>query len=180
MTYYAYTDGPLGRMLSTADADNLTGLYFIGQKYEAQPQPDWIEDDHLPLFTALRSQLAQYFKGRRSTFALMLAPSGTPFQKRVWQALQAIDCGATVTYGALAESIGLPSSVRAAAAAVGRNPISVIIPCHRVIGSDGSLTGYAGGLERKRALLALEAPQLALLNLNVSTDRTQSYVKEIV
>jgi methylated-DNA-[protein]-cysteine S-methyltransferase len=156
MTYYSYSEGPLGRMLFTADAHALTGMYFIGQKYQAVPQAHWSEEDHIPVFAALRAQLAQYFQGERDDFDLPLAARGTPFQQRVWQALLAIDCGRTVTYGALAQSLGLESSVRAVAAAVGRNPISVIIPCHRVIGANGSLTGYAGGLDRKRALLLLE------------------------
>jgi len=156
MTYYTYSEGPLGRMLFTADEQAVTGMYFIGQKYEAVPRSDWIEEDHIPVFTALRGQLAEYFKGERETFDVPLAARGTPFQQRVWQALLGIDCGQTMTYGGLAESIGMGSSVRAVGAAVGRNPISVIIPCHRVIGADGSLTGYAGGLERKRALLVLE------------------------
>jgi methylated-DNA-[protein]-cysteine S-methyltransferase len=156
MTYYTYGEGPLGRMLFTADAHALTGMYFIGQKYEAQPRTDWIEEDHVPVFSDVRRQLAQYFKGELASFDLALAARGTPFQQRVWEALLEIECGETVTYGALAESIGMASSVRAVGAAVGRNPISVIIPCHRVIGADGSLTGYAGGLERKRALLVLE------------------------
>ena len=156
MTYYTYTEGPLGRMLFTANEAALTGMYFVGQKYEAVPLPDWIEEDYLPAFTALRGQLAQYFKGQLSVFDISLAARGTPFQQRVWQALLKINCGTTMTYSALAESIGLASSVRAVAAAVGRNPISVLIPCHRVIGADGSLTGYAGGLDRKRALLVLE------------------------
>jgi methylated-DNA-[protein]-cysteine S-methyltransferase len=144
-------------MLFTAGTDELTGMYFVGQKYEAVPRADWIEEDHVPVFTALRGQLAEYFKGERENFDLPLAARGTPFQQRVWQALLEIECGQTVTYGALAESIGMASSVRAVGAAVGRNPISVIIPCHRVIGAGGSLTGYAGGLERKRSLLVLEA-----------------------
>jgi methylated-DNA-[protein]-cysteine S-methyltransferase len=156
MMYYTYSEGPLGRMLFTAGTEQLTGMYFIGQKYEAVPRADWIEEDHVPVFIALRSQLADYFKGKRGSFDLPLAARGTAFQQRVWEALLKIECGQTVTYGALAESIGLASSVRAVAAAVGRNPISVIIPCHRVIGADGSLTGYAGGLERKRSLLVLE------------------------
>ena len=156
MTYYTYTEGPLGRMLFTADTQALTGVYFIGQKYEAKPRPDWVEEDHIPVFTALRGQLARYFKGELSTFDLPLAPRGTPFQQRVWEALLQIECGATMTYGKLADSIGYSSSVRAVGAAVGRNPITLIIPCHRVIGADGSLTGYAGGLERKRALLLIE------------------------
>ena len=156
MTYYTYTEGPLGRMLFTADTQALTSVYFIGQKYEAKPRPDWVEEDHIPVFTALRGQLARYFKGKLSTFDLPLAPRGTPFQQRVWEALLQIECGATMTYGKLADSIGYSSSVRAVGAAVGRNPITLIIPCHRVIGADGSLTGYAGGLERKRALLLIE------------------------
>ena len=156
MTYYTYTEGPLGRMLFTAEADALSGMYFIGQKYEAKPQAGWVEEDHVPVFTALRGQLARYFKGELRTFDLPLATRGTPFQQRVWEALLQIECGATLTYGKLADSIGFSSSVRAVGASVGRNPISVIIPCHRVIGADGSLTGYAGGLGRKRALLLLE------------------------
>jgi methylated-DNA-[protein]-cysteine S-methyltransferase len=156
MTYYTYSEGPLGKMMFTADADHVTGVYFIGQKYEAAPRPDWIEEEHVPVLSTLRSQLAEYFAGARDTFDLPLCACGTPFQQRVWQALLAIECGQTMTYGALAESLGLTSSVRAVGAAVGHNPISVIIPCHRVIGADGSLTGYAGGLERKRALLMLE------------------------
>jgi methylated-DNA-[protein]-cysteine S-methyltransferase len=104
----------------------------------------------------VRAELAEYFAGARQRFDLLLAPGGTPFQRRVWRALAAIPFGATVSYLALAQSLGAPRSVRAVAAAVGRNPISVLIPCHRVIGSDGSLTGYAGGLDRKRKLLALE------------------------
>ena len=156
MTYYSYTEGPLGRMLFTADPQGLSGVYFVGQKYEAEPRADWVEEDHVPVFAALRGQLAQYFKGERGTFDVPLVARGTPFQQRVWQALLTIECGTTMRYGTLAKSIGFASSVRAVAAAVGRNPISILIPCHRVIGADGSLTGYAGGLERKRALLSLE------------------------
>lgn len=161
MRHYRYADSPLGRMLLVADQDALTGVYFVGQKYEAMPGADWSEPDPdvpaaAPLSRAQR-QLEEYFAGKRDRFELKLAPSGTPFQQRVWQALAAIPSGSTVTYGALANSIGAPRSVRATGAAVGRNPISIVLPCHRVVGSDGSLTGYAGGLERKRALLALEA-----------------------
>src|SRR4051812_15043642 len=93
MTHYTYTEGPLGRMLFTANAQALTGVYFIGQKYEAKPRPDWVEEDHIPVFTALRGQLARYFKGELSTFDVPLAPRGTPFQQRVWEALLQIECG---------------------------------------------------------------------------------------
>jgi len=178
MTYYSHTEGPWGRMLFVADKHALTGMYFVGQKHEAPARSDWVEEDHVPLFIALRGQLAQYFQGQRQVFDIPLAARGTPFQQRVWQALRTLEYGMTVSYGKLADAIGLRSSVRAVAAAVGRNPISILIPCHRVIGADGSLTGYAGGLERKRALLALEAPALGLLNLNAKAPRTQSYLNE--
>jgi methylated-DNA-[protein]-cysteine S-methyltransferase len=153
---YAYTESPLGRMLMTADERALTGLYFVGQKYEAIPALDWIEDPDHPVLEQARTQLAEYFAGHRTRFDLRLAPSGTPFQRGVWRALELIPSGTTTSYGELARSLGAPESVRAVGAAVGRNPISIVVPCHRVVGSTGSLTGYAGGLERKRALLALE------------------------
>jgi methylated-DNA-[protein]-cysteine S-methyltransferase len=159
---YRYLDSPLGRILVTADRSSLDGLYFVGQKYEAVPRSDWAEDRSSALFAQVEVELAEYFAGERTEFKLPLAFAGTPFQQSVWRELGRIPCGTTVTYGGLAESLGAPRSARAAAAAVGRNPISIVVPCHRVIGSDGSLTGYAGGLDRKRALLALEAAQAPL------------------
>src|SRR5262249_8745013 len=122
MTYHSYTEGPWGRMLFTADGHALTGMYFVGQKHEATPRSDWVEEDHVPLFIALRGQLAQYFQGQRHVFDVPLAAHGTPFQQRVWQALRTLEYGMTMSYGKLAEAIGLGSSVRAVAAAVGRNP----------------------------------------------------------
>jgi methylated-DNA-[protein]-cysteine S-methyltransferase len=163
MKHYTYIDSPLGRILLVSDGRALTGLYFLGQKYEAVPPGDCADEPFATPFAQVRAELAQYFVGERGRFELSLAPAGTPFQTRVWQALTTIPCGTTVAYAELARSLGLPRSVRAVAAAVGRNPISVLIPCHRVIGSDGSLTGYAGGLERKRALLALEAASPPIL-----------------
>lgn len=163
MKHYTYIDSPLGRILIISDGRALTGLYFLGQKYEAVPPGDCADEPFAAPFERVRAELTQYFAGERGRFDLPLAPSGTLFQTRVWQALATIPCGTTVTYAELARSLGLPRSVRAVAAAVGRNPISVLIPCHRVIGSDGSLTGYASGLERKRALLALEAASPPLL-----------------
>ncbi|HYL20051.1 MAG TPA: methylated-DNA--[protein]-cysteine S-methyltransferase [Burkholderiales bacterium] len=156
MKHYTYTESPLGRMLMTADERALTGLYFVGQKYEAVPALDWIEDPRHPVLEQARRELTEYFAGERTQFDLPLAPSGTPFQRGVWRALEIIPSGTTTTYGELARSLGAPESIRAVGAAVGRNPISIIVPCHRVVGSTGSLTGYASGLERKRALLALE------------------------
>ena len=157
MTRYLRIPTPLGPMLLVSDRHALTGAYFTGQKYDATPQPDWIEDASHPVLAEACRQLGEYFAGTRTRFDLPLRSSGTPFQARVWQALLAIPAGETWTYGAIARAVGEPAAVRAAGAAIGRNPISVIVPCHRVIGADGSLTGYAGGLDRKRRLLALEA-----------------------
>lgn len=114
-----------------------------------------------PVADALR-QLAEYFARRRRAFDLPLAPEGTPFQRRVWECLRAIPYGGTISYGELARRIGSPSSARAVGAANGANPIPIVIPCHRVIGATGALTGFGGGLAVKAALLALEAPQLPL------------------
>jgi methylated-DNA-[protein]-cysteine S-methyltransferase len=161
--HYTHLDSPLGPILLASNHHALTGLYFVGQKYEAVPGSDWTEVRDSRLFVRAQTELAEYFAGKRTGFDLPLEPEGTPFQRHVWRTLRTIPCGTTVTYGALAESLGAPRSVRAAAAAIGRNPISILIPCHRVIGSDGSLTGYAGGLDRKRALLALEAAAEPLL-----------------
>ena len=156
MTFYTYLDSALGRILLISNGCEVTGLYFVGQKHAAMPASDWLPQTRAAPFARARTELAQYFAGKRMRFDVPLAPSGTAFQTRVWQALGAIPWGATTTYKELAQSLGAPRSVRAVAAAVGRNPIAVVVPCHRVIGSDGSLTGYAGGLERKRALLELE------------------------
>jgi methylated-DNA-[protein]-cysteine S-methyltransferase len=148
---------PLGTMLAVAAGDALRGLYFEGRKHEPTPGPDWRQGRDVPVLRAAREQLAEYFAGVRTRFDLPLAPVGTSFQQAVWTALGAIPSGTTSTYRELATRIGRPGSARAVGAAVGRNPLSIVIPCHRVVGSDGSLTGYAGGLERKRALLTLEA-----------------------
>jgi methylated-DNA-[protein]-cysteine S-methyltransferase len=147
-------------MLAAAEGDALTGLWFEGQRWFPEIDDNWRRDDALPLFADVARQLDEYFTGRRRVFDVPLAPRGsrsTPFQRAVWSAIAAVPLGATATYRSLAASCGNARGVRAAGAATGRNPISLLIPCHRIIGSDGSLTGYAGGLERKRALLAHEA-----------------------
>jgi len=152
-------DSPLGGVTLAATDDGLAGLWFDQQRHLPDMsgwQTDAIEDAH-PVLRAAAAQLQAYFAGTRAHFDLPLDLShGTAFQQAVWQALRAIPTGATTSYGALSQCVGNPSAVRAVGAAVGRNPISVIVPCHRVVGADGSLTGYAGGLERKTALLALE------------------------
>ena len=150
---------PLGEILLTANArgNALAGLHLEGQKYFPADPGTWREDPRLPLLREAARQLREYFAGARARFELPLDPAGTPFQRRVWSAIGDVPFGETITYAELARRCGRPSAVRAAGAATGRNPITVIVPCHRIIGSGGALTGYAGGLERKRALLALEA-----------------------
>jgi len=154
--YYDYYQSPRGRILLVADDQALTGLYFAGQKYHPRIDRKWKRaDKHEPLRQAKR-ELSEYFDGKRTRFTVALAPQGTPFQRAVWKSIASVEFGQTITYGELARRAGRPGSARAAGAATGRNPISIIVPCHRIVGSNGSLTGYAGGLAKKRALLALE------------------------
>jgi methylated-DNA-[protein]-cysteine S-methyltransferase len=158
MHYYDYYRSPHGRMLLVADGKALTGASFAGQKYAPRVAKDWKRDAaHAPLARAKR-ELAEYFDGRRRRFSVKLAPRGTPFQRKVWKAIATVGFGRTIAYAELARRAGRPGSARAAGAATGRNPIGIIVPCHRIVGANGSLTGYAGGLAKKRALLALEGP----------------------
>jgi methylated-DNA-[protein]-cysteine S-methyltransferase len=159
MAEYCWIESPLGRMLLMSDGSALTGLHFEREKYFPPLGKDWTEAPAAPVLARAARQVREYFAGARTRFDLPLAPSGTPFQQRVWRELLRIPCGTTVTYGDIARGIGAPNSVRAVGAAIGRNRISIVVPCHRVVGSDGTLTGYAGGLERKRALLAHERPR---------------------
>jgi methylated-DNA-[protein]-cysteine S-methyltransferase len=155
-TAQRHLDTPLGRVCIARTGRGLAGLWFDGQKHHPGPL-DLPEPDDDPLLAEAARQLAQYFAGQRSGFDLPLDLHGTPFQQSVWQALLRIPTGRTCSYGALAQALGAPSAARAVGAAVGRNPACVLVPCHRVLGHDGSLTGYAGGVDRKRALLSLEA-----------------------
>jgi methylated-DNA-[protein]-cysteine S-methyltransferase len=148
--------GPMGPMIVAATARGLAGVWFEGQRHLPDVSGWPLQPEH-PLLRQAIAQLDGYFAGRRSGFDLPLdLQGGTAFQRSVWQALLAIPAGGTTSYGALGQRIGRPAAVRAVGAAVGRNPVSIVVPCHRVLGSDGSLTGYAGGLERKSALLQLE------------------------
>jgi methylated-DNA-[protein]-cysteine S-methyltransferase len=156
MQYFAYCNSPLGRVLLTASDSGLTGLHFVGEKYFPHIESFWREDERAPYIQHARAQLEQYFVGARSVFEVPLDPSGTPFQLKVWMKLREIAYAETISYGELAQRVGDPNAARAVGAANGRNPISIIVPCHRVIGADGSLTGYAGGMERKKSLLYLE------------------------
>ena len=147
---------PLGPILLEANEHGLCGAWFEGQKHGPDPR-HWPERSTHPIIRQAIRELTEYFAGRRQRFDTPIdSGAGTDFQRSVWKALQRIPAGRTSTYGELARRIGRPTAVRAVASAVGRNPVSLLIPCHRVIGSDGSLTGYAGGLPRKAALLALE------------------------
>ncbi|GAB3241293.1 methylated-DNA--[protein]-cysteine S-methyltransferase [Kineosporia babensis] len=152
---------PVGDLLLVSRAGALTGLFFSPHKATHKTwdevRTSGAEDDREAVLAATRSQLTEYFDGARTHFDLPLAPSGSGFQLRVWEQLRLIDYGRTVSYGAIAAQLGLvPGASRAVGLANGANPISIIVPCHRVIGANGSLTGYGGGLDRKRYLLDLE------------------------
>ncbi|WP_431286861.1 methylated-DNA--[protein]-cysteine S-methyltransferase [Roseateles chitinivorans] len=153
-TAWTETDTPLGRLLIARNAQGLSGLWFEAQKYHPGVLSAPRDDDDVLLKDTVAA-MKDYFAGRVAALPPM-SPTGTAFQEAVWKALLGIPSGETVTYGELAARLGRPEAVRAVAAAVGRNPVSVLIPCHRVVGADGSLTGYAGGLNRKEALLTIE------------------------
>jgi len=148
--------GPLGPMVLAAHDTALVGVWFDGQQH----QPDfsvWASAPQHPVLQQAVTQLQQYFAGQRRTFDLPLdLSSGTDFQQAVWAALQEVATGTTVSYGTISQRIGKPKAVRAVGAAIGRNPLGIVVPCHRVVGANGALTGYAGGLDRKIALLDLE------------------------
>lgn len=150
-------NSPVGELVLASDGEAITGLFM--EKHEGELTNGWHRDDSL--FGKAAEQLRAYFAGELTEFDLPLAPRGTEFQQRVWDELLKIPYGSTINYGKLARRIGNPNASRAVGAANGQNPISIIIPCHRVIGSDGKLTGYGGGIERKRFLLDLEAETLA-------------------
>lgn len=161
LTVFTTWAGPLGSMTLAATPRGLSGVWFDGQRHGPDTSA-WRHDPANPLLLRAIEQLGQYFAGQRSHFELPLdLQGGTAFQQQVWQALLGIAPGATTSYGRLSSAIGKPAAVRALGAAVGRNPVSIVVPCHRVLGADGSLTGYAGGLARKTALLALEGATLA-------------------
>jgi len=147
---------PLGELLLAADDHALQGVWFVDQKYVPKSFTETSTAAQSAALSDTVHWLAHYFSDKACAKLPPLNPQGTEFQQSVWQALLLIERGTTITYGHLARSIGRPKSTRAVAAAVGRNPISLLIPCHRVIGANGSLTGYAGGLERKQALLSIE------------------------
>jgi methylated-DNA-[protein]-cysteine S-methyltransferase len=156
MNIYYNIESPIGPLLLTSDGQSLTGLYMGAPSKRPHMGGDWIEDPKGGALPAAVQQLQEYFAGMRKTFDLPLNLQGTEFQKRVWTQLTKIPFGQTWSYGQLAQTLGNPNGSRAVGLANGRNPIAVIVPCHRVIGADGSLTGFGGGIPRKQWLLAHE------------------------
>ena len=156
--FQSHTTSPLGDVLLASTEQGLAGVWFVHRQEHMPDSCQWITDDLHPMLLVASQQLHEYFSGQRQSFDLPVQPAwGTPFQRAVWQALQHIPYGRTSTYGDIARHIGNPKAVRAVGAAIGQNPHSIIVPCHRVVGANGSLTGFAGGLDRKQHLLAFEA-----------------------
>jgi methylated-DNA-[protein]-cysteine S-methyltransferase len=153
-TCYSYIGSPLGRMFVQGDGQYVTGLFMPRHKGWRGPNASWQQSD--AAFTVVREQLAEYFAGDRQTFTVPIKLAGAPFQLHVWRELMRIPFGTTISYAQVAQRLGKPTAARAVGHANGRNPISIIVPCHRVIGADGKLTGYAGGVDKKQWLLAWE------------------------
>jgi methylated-DNA-[protein]-cysteine S-methyltransferase len=161
MIFYQYMDSPVDPLLLAADEEGLLLIEFHTPRHPMSRLQDWVEGDN-PILEATRKQLDEYFTGSRKEFDLPLSPQGTPFQKEVWHTLATIPYGHTISYAQLAQRVGKPTAMRAVGAANGRNPLPIVLPCHRVIGADGSLTGFGGGLPTKQFLLQLEGalPQI--------------------
>lgn len=152
--FHTWCESPVGDLLIAGDELGLRAIGFPREGQRRDPDPDWREDPGR--LRDVVTQLEEYFRGERTTFDLRLAPAGTAFQLRVWGELRRIPYGMTISYGELARRISRPKAARAVGAANGRNPIPIVVPCHRVIGSDGGLTGFGGGLKAKQVLLGLE------------------------
>jgi len=155
-TIWMAHDTPIGPMILAGDVGGLAGAWLVGQAHFNGVRPDWREDAKASLLCDAAAQLDQWFAGERRVFDLPLAPVGTAFQHAVWREIARVGYGETRDYGSVATALGKPSAARAVGAATGRNPLTIIVPCHRLVGRGGALTGYAGGLPRKQALLAFE------------------------
>jgi len=162
IVYTSSVESPVGPLLVAASDTGIHAIEFHAPRHAVPRTGDWREGTH-PLIEAARGQLAEYFARRRRVFDLQLAPAGTSFQRHVWETLATIPYGETISYTELAIRVGRPSATRAVGAANGRNPLPIVLPCHRVIGANGSLTGFGGGLPTKRFLLELEGAQRTLL-----------------
>ena len=164
-TYFTHIDSPIGRLMLTANDRALTGLYFsTGDKAKQEPDPAWQLCE--ARFEQAQNELNEYFAGARQQFNVALEPRATPFQNKVLAALNLIPFGKVRSYKQIAETIGSPKAVRAVGNANGNNPIAIFIPCHRVVGSNGALKGFGGGLDAKRYLLSLEQPQRSLIGVD--------------
>jgi methylated-DNA-[protein]-cysteine S-methyltransferase len=157
---FGYATTPLGQVLVVTSNDELRGLYFDG--HERTPGVDGLSEGESSALITVRRQLEEYFSGTRTVFDLAIRPEGTPFQLEVWAALERIPFGSVATYGEIARELGRPQGARAVGAANGRNPISIVVPCHRLVGSGGDLTGYGWGIDRKRWLLDHEREIVAV------------------
>jgi methylated-DNA-[protein]-cysteine S-methyltransferase len=157
MTYFDTCASPLGPITLATDGANLTALHLEGDRYFTELPFGWTRDSSQPILMQAEAELSEYFAGTRTTFSVPVASSGTPFQHQVWAALADVPAGRTTTYADIARAIDRPAAVRAVGTAIGRNPICIIVPCHRVLASNGGLGGYVAGLERKQQLLELEA-----------------------
>ncbi len=156
--FQSHTTSPLGDVLLAATEQGLAGVWFVQGQRHMPDSSQWTTDEAHPTLLAAAQQLHDYFSGQRHNFDLPVQPAwGTPFQRAVWQALQRIPYAHTSTYGDIARYIGNPKAVRAVGAAIGQNPHTIVVPCHRIVGTNGALTGFAGGLDRKQHLLAHEA-----------------------
>jgi len=155
-TYYSLHDSPVGELLLVCNGKAITDLHISAGKYVPAVNSGWLRDESQAVLRQAKHELDEYFAGRLQTFTVPLAPQGTAFQKQAWAALLSIPFGETRSYAQQARAIGRPTAVRAVGAANGKNPIGIIVPCHRVIGANGTLTGYAGGLGNKAFLLKLE------------------------
>src|ERR1043165_3478518 len=155
-TCYSIIKSPVDDLLLVADASALIGVYFAGGNY--RPDDRWILDAQHPILKQTEKELREYFAGQRQSFSMPLRPTGTDFQQRIWHGIARIPYGKTTSYSELAKRAGAPEAVRAAGTATGRNPISIIVPCHRVMGKNGDMCGFGGVLPRKRYLLDLENP----------------------
>ncbi|NJL83092.1 MAG: methylated-DNA--[protein]-cysteine S-methyltransferase [Chloroflexaceae bacterium] len=155
MMYFTYCDSPLDGILLVSDGDCLTGLYLLPEQTRLRPGKDWVRDN-VGLLVEVERQIKAYFAGELRKFTIPVRLQGTAFQQRVWQLLPEIGFGETVSYGELAKQLGQPQAVRAVGSANGRNPVCIIVPCHRVVGAKGQLTGYSGGVKRKQWLLTHE------------------------
>ena len=156
MTTYTVADTPVGPLVLTAEAGAITSVLLPEGRHNPPLDPSWDRADDEPVLATAATQLREYFAGERTSFEVPLDMRGTAFQRQVWEALRTIPYGTTASYGEIAAQVGQPGAARAVGLANGRNPVAVIVPCHRVIGADGSLTGYGGGLSCKEFLLALE------------------------